>query len=89
MDRKPLGSRPVFVSKCDPDNATRQVQFKYSTALEKNKLFVKGLPFSMTGEDLNKLFAQFGSLKDCRLVTNRSGNPKGLAYVEFGNAVSD
>lgn len=89
MDRKPLEGRPVFVSKCDPDKNTRQVQFKYSTALEKNKLFVKGLPFSMSQEDLRKLFAEFGALKDCRLVANRTGRSKGIAYLEFENAVME
>ena len=41
-DREPIDGRPIFVSKCDPDRDTRQHGFKYSTALEKNKLFVKG-----------------------------------------------
>lgn len=42
-DREPIDGRPIFVSKCDPDKHTRQHSFKYSTTLEKNKLFVKGM----------------------------------------------
>jgi hypothetical protein len=41
-DREPLGGRPMFISRCEPDKLSRQSGFKYSTRLEKNKLFVKG-----------------------------------------------
>jgi RNA recognition motif-containing protein len=88
MDRKQLGKRPVFVSKCDPDKSTRQPQFKYAQSLEKNKLFVKGLPFELTDKELREMFEAFGPLKDCRLVTYRNGHSKGIAYVEFEKAVS-
>jgi len=87
-DREPIDNRPVFVSKCDPDKTTRQKQFKYNTTLEKNKLFVKGLPFSLTADGLRDLFKVHGDLKDCRLVTYRNGHSKGLAYVEFIDEVS-
>ena len=33
------------------------VTFQYATSLERNKLFVKNLPFSMTKEALENLFA--------------------------------
>lgn len=42
-DREQIDGRPIFVSKCDPDKHTRQHSFKYSTSVEKNKLFVKGI----------------------------------------------
>ena len=32
---------------------------------------------------------QHGKLKDVRLVTYRSGAPKGLAYVEYEDEVSE
>ncbi|XP_046385900.1 squamous cell carcinoma antigen recognized by T-cells 3 [Ischnura elegans] len=83
MDREILNGRPMFISKCDPDRQTRQVAFRYSTELEKNKLFVKGLPLSSTKEDLKNLFSPYGTLKDVRLVTYRNGHSKGLAYVDF------
>jgi len=41
-DREPLGGRPMFISRCDPDKLSRQPGFKYRTTMEKNKLFVKG-----------------------------------------------
>ncbi|KAK3927289.1 Squamous cell carcinoma antigen recognized by T-cells 3 [Frankliniella fusca] len=87
-DRVPIDGRPIFVSKCDPDKHTRQHSFKYSTALEKNKLFVKGLPLSSTKEELEELFGKYGKVKDIRLVTYRNGHFKGLAYVDFVDEVS-
>lgn len=78
----------MFVSKCDPDKETRGHGFKYRTGLEKNKLFVRGLPFTTTIEDLRELFGKHGALKDVRIVTFRNGHSKGLAYVDFEDEVS-
>ncbi|XP_015592738.1 squamous cell carcinoma antigen recognized by T-cells 3 [Cephus cinctus] len=83
LDRTPINSRPMFVSRCDPNKTNRGSAFKYSTSLEKNKLFVKGLPVSITKEDLIDIFKVHGTLKDVRLVTYRNGHSKGLAYVDF------
>ncbi|XP_044296655.1 squamous cell carcinoma antigen recognized by T-cells 3 isoform X1 [Varanus komodoensis] len=87
LDRRQVEGRPMFVSPCidktkNPD--FKQV-FKYSTALEKHKLFISGLPFSCTKEELEEVCKVHGNVKDIRLVTNRAGKPKGLAYVEFEN----
>lgn len=87
-DRVPIDGRPIFVSKCDPDKHTRQHSFKYATSLEKNKLFVKGLPLSSTKEEVEELFGQYGKVKDIRLVTYRNGHFKGLAYVDYEDEVS-
>ncbi|KAM8961235.1 spliceosome associated factor 3, U4/U6 recycling protein [Pelodytes ibericus] len=86
LDRQDVNGRPMFVSPCVDKNKNPEFKvFKYSTALEKHKLFVSGLPYSSTKEELEKLFQEHGSLKELRLVTNRSGKPKGLAYVEYEN----
>jgi hypothetical protein len=41
-DRECIDGRPMFISRCDADKSTRQPAFKYSSVLEKSKLFVKG-----------------------------------------------
>ncbi|PSN43747.1 hypothetical protein C0J52_06406 [Blattella germanica] len=82
-DRELIDGRPMFVSKCDTDKHTRKPGFKYSTSLEKNKLFIKGLPLSTTKDELEEIFKRYGSLKEVRIVTYRNGHSKGLAYVEF------
>lgn len=50
--------------------------FRYSTTLEKHKLFISGLPFSCTKEELEGICKAHGTVKDLRLVTNRAGKPK-------------
>ncbi|XP_061458306.1 squamous cell carcinoma antigen recognized by T-cells 3 [Rhineura floridana] len=86
LDRKTVEGRPMFVSPCVDKNKNPDFKvFKYSTALEKHKLFISGLPFSCTKEELDEMCKAHGNVKDIRLVTNRAGKPKGLAYVEFEN----
>ncbi|KAL8580978.1 hypothetical protein ACOMHN_017544 [Nucella lapillus] len=83
-DRYPVDGRPMFVSRCEDRSSGRKThQFKYATAIEKNKLFIKNLPFTLTAEGLENIFKEHGKVKDVRLVTYRSGAPKGLAYVEY------
>ncbi|KAM3826001.1 squamous cell carcinoma antigen recognized by T-cells 3 isoform 2-T2 [Vipera latastei] len=86
LDRRVVEGRPMFVSPyVDKSKNPDFKVFKYSTALEKHKLFISGLPFSCTKKELEEVCKTHGNVKDIRLVTNRSGKPKGLAYVEFEN----
>uniref|UniRef100_A0A0P4WF69 RRM domain-containing protein n=1 Tax=Scylla olivacea TaxID=85551 RepID=A0A0P4WF69_SCYOL len=84
MDRTPLNGRPVFVSPYDPENHTHK--FKFSTGMEKEKLFVRGLPLSMTENDVKEAFQALGEIKSVRLVTYRNGHSKGLCYIEYHDA---
>ncbi|XP_017771623.1 PREDICTED: squamous cell carcinoma antigen recognized by T-cells 3-like [Nicrophorus vespilloides] len=83
-DREPFEGRPIFISKCKTNKAERQKMFQFSENLELNKLFVKGLPFAHTKEDVEKMYKDFNCL-DVRLVMHKTGQSKGLAYVDFGN----
>ncbi|KAJ7420159.1 Squamous cell carcinoma antigen recognized by T-cells 3 [Willisornis vidua] len=86
LDRTAVEGRPMFVSPCVDKNKNPDFKvFRYSTTLEKHKLFISGLPFSCTKEELEELCKAHGNVKDIRLVTNRAGKPKGLAYVEYEN----
>lgn len=82
LDRKELDGRPVYISKILRDKSERQ-KFRYDTKLEPNKLFVRGLPFEMSQEQVHAFFAKYGQIKDVRLVVHKSGKSKGYAYVEF------
>lgn len=44
--------------------------------MEKQKIFISGLPFSCTKEQLEEICKSHGTIKDVRLVTYRSGKPK-------------
>lgn len=82
-DREILKNRPMFISKCKESNEEeKQHAFKYATGVEPNKLFVRGLPIKYSKEDVEQLFKPYGCT-DVRLITHKSGRPKGLAYVEF------
>lgn len=48
------------------------------------KLFVGGLPFSTTDEELADAFAQFGSVASAKVITDReTGRSRGFGFVEF------
>ncbi|XP_053617334.1 squamous cell carcinoma antigen recognized by T-cells 3-like [Plodia interpunctella] len=86
-DRTPLDGRPMFFSRYSAKKT--KPTFKYATTAEKNKLFVKNLPFSYcTKEALSKVFDKYGKLSDVRVVTFKDGKPKGLAYIEYSDEAS-
>ncbi|RVE47459.1 hypothetical protein evm_007870 [Chilo suppressalis] len=86
-DRTPLEGRPMFFSHYSAKKV--KTGFKYSTETEKNKLFIKNLPYShCTKESLAEIFDKYGKLKDVRVVTFKDGKPKGLAYVEYEDEAS-
>lgn len=48
------------------------------------KLFVGSLPYSTTDDELNELFASFGTIASARVIIDReSGRSKGFGFVEF------
>ncbi|XP_061907280.1 squamous cell carcinoma antigen recognized by T-cells 3 [Entelurus aequoreus] len=86
LDRSEVEGRPMFVSPCVDKTKNPDFKvFKYNTSIEKHKIFISGLPFSFTKEQLEELCKQHGTIKEVRLVTYRSGKPKGLAYAEFAD----
>lgn len=57
LDRSMIDGRPVFVSKNEDKSLDfGQNKFKFATNLEKNKLFVSGLPFSTDKPALEEIF---------------------------------
>ncbi|XP_066142437.1 squamous cell carcinoma antigen recognized by T-cells 3 [Euwallacea fornicatus] len=83
-DREPLDGRPVYISEIKTDKSEKKPVFKYAATEEKNKLFIRGLPVKKTKEEIEEIFSKFGAV-NVRLVLHKSGQPKGLAYVEFEN----
>ncbi len=50
------------------------------------KLFVGGLPFSTTDEELQELFAAHGTVASATVIKDRETNrSKGFGFVEFEN----
>ena len=49
-----------------------------------SKLFVGGLPYSTTSEDLREHFAQCGTVQSATVITDRfSGQSRGFGFVEM------
>ncbi len=48
------------------------------------KLFVGGLPFSTTDDELKEGFSQFGNVSSAKVITDReTGRSRGFGFVEF------
>lgn len=53
----------------------------------KNSLFVGGLDFSITSENLAELFSQYGTVASAKVVTDMySGRSKGFGFVDMSSA---
>lgn len=54
--------------------------------MDKNKLFVGSLPWSVNSDGLRELFAQYGEITEAVIITDRdSGRSKGFGFVTFAN----
>ena len=49
-----------------------------------NKLFVAGIPFSLTDQELSDAFAAVGTVTSAKVITDReSGRSRGFGFVEM------
>ena len=54
--------------------------------MSSNKLYVGGLPYSTTENELEDLFAEHGTVESVRVITDRmTGRSKGFGFVEMGS----
>lgn len=50
------------------------------------KLFVGGLPYSVTSDELKDMFTKFGNVASATVITDKySGQSKGFGFVEMEN----
>ncbi|MDA8020440.1 MAG: RNA-binding protein [Thermoanaerobaculia bacterium] len=50
------------------------------------RLYVGNLPFSATRDEVNDLFAEYGTVTDVHLVMDReTGRPRGFGFVELSS----
>ncbi len=57
-----------------------------NTQVNKNKLYVGNLPYSMTEDDLREMFGQYGQVTQVTLISDKmSGRSKGFGFVEFSD----
>ena len=54
--------------------------------MNSNKLYVGGLPYATTENELEDLFSKHGSVESVRVITDRmTGRSKGFGFVEMGS----
>ncbi len=54
------------------------------------KLFVGGLPYRTTGDELRDAFAKAGTVETASIVTDReTGRSRGFGFVEMADADAD
>jgi cold-inducible RNA-binding protein len=64
-------------------NSINSIVFR---AIMARKLFVGGLPYRTTGEELRDAFAQAGEVASASIVTDReTGRSRGFGFVEMVN----
>lgn len=50
------------------------------------KLFVGGLPYATTDDELKEVFSQYGAVASAKVIMDReTGRSKGFGFVEFEN----
>jgi RNA recognition motif-containing protein len=50
------------------------------------KLFVGGIPYSCSNQQLEELFGKFGTVSSAQIITDKySGQSKGFAFVEMSS----
>ena len=57
--------------------------------MDKKKLYVGNLPWSITNDSLKELFATYGKITEAIVITDRmSGRSKGFGFVTFADEVA-
>lgn len=57
--------------------------------MEKNKIFVGGLPWSINNDTLKELFSPYGEITEAVVITDRdTGRSKGFGFVTFKDEAS-
>ncbi|CAL1403857.1 unnamed protein product [Linum trigynum] len=65
-------------------SATSQFFFFFSTRHFSSKLFIRGLPFSMTDQMLADAFSEFGKVVKAEVIKDKDKKKsKGFGYVTF------
>lgn len=54
------------------------------------KIYVGNLPFSATNDEVQDLFAEYGTVETVNLITDReTGRPRGFGFVEMSSGADE
>lgn len=79
-DKTVLEERPMYVSAYNPEERRDHK----TGEPEKDKLFVSGIPVTMTEEEIRGLFEPHGEIKDIRLLRKKE-EFKGMCYLDYND----
>ncbi|XP_010187099.1 PREDICTED: protein boule-like [Mesitornis unicolor] len=80
MQTESLSSSPNTVS---PVRLGRLTSAPRVGTVTPNSIFVGGIDFKTNEGDLRKFFAQYGSVKEVKIVNDRTGVSKGYGFITF------
>ncbi|KAM6129310.1 protein boule-like [Pterocles gutturalis] len=80
MQAESLSSSPNTVSPVPLNNLASAPRLGTVTP---NRIFVGGIDFKTNEGDLRKFFAQYGSVKEVKIVNDRAGVSKGYGFITF------
>ncbi|XP_071418432.1 protein boule-like [Pithys albifrons albifrons] len=80
MQTDPLPSCASAVSPVQINNLIGSPRFGTVTP---NRVFVGGIDFKTNENDLKKFFAQYGSVREVKIINDRAGVSKGYGFVTF------
>ncbi|NXG16395.1 BOLL protein, partial [Grallaria varia] len=80
MQTESLTSCPSTVS---PVQLNNRVGSPRSGTVTPNRVFVGGIDFTTNENDLKKFFAQYGNVKEVKIINDRAGVSKGYGFVTF------
>lgn len=66
-----------------PEKKVKTAPAAPKTGMDSKRLYVYNFPFSITKEDLRKVFEKFGKVEECIIPTNEEHKSKGFGYVSF------
>ena len=53
-----------------------------------NKLYVGGLPYSVTDGKLQEIFSEYGTVESARVISDKfTGQSRGFGFVEMGSGI--
>eukprot|EP00466_Bigelowiella_natans_P001033 jgi/Bigna1/136114/aug1.32_g10822 len=67
-----------------PGSHTRSAAATSSSSSSSSSVYVSGLPFATSAEELRTLFRDCGPILEVRVPRSAAGKPKGYAFVDFG-----
>jgi len=82
------GKAPLRATKKVPQRPGKAADSKPKAPQQKpqTKLEIKNCHVDVSNKEIYELFAKFGTLTKCKLLTDDIGRSKGIAIVEFENA---